>query len=59
VTDESDRDLKVVDSKFRSLRGGSFKNQPTNVRSASRFGYGPEYRYMDFGFRPARTLKAP
>jgi formylglycine-generating enzyme required for sulfatase activity len=58
VTDDSDPDLKVVDSKFRALRGGSFTNQPANVRSASRFGYGPEYRYMNFGFRPARTLKA-
>ena len=58
MTDESDTDLKVVDSKFRSLRGGSYSDQPANVRSASRFGYGPEYRYMNFGFRPARTLKA-
>ena len=58
VTDESERDLKVIDSKFRALRGGSYSNQPANVRSASRFGYGPDYRYMNFGFRPARTLKA-
>jgi formylglycine-generating enzyme required for sulfatase activity len=57
VTDESGPELKVVESNFRSLRGGSFTNQPANVRSATRFGYGPGYRYVDFGFRPARTLK--
>ena len=57
VSDDSEPELKVVETRFRALHGGSFTNQPANVRSASRFGYGPGYRYVDFGFRPARTLK--
>jgi eukaryotic-like serine/threonine-protein kinase len=55
--DDSEPELKIVETRFRALHGGSFTNQPANVRSASRFGYGPGYRYVDFGFRPARTLR--
>jgi serine/threonine protein kinase/formylglycine-generating enzyme required for sulfatase activity len=46
--------VKSIDS--RVLRGGSFLNLASNVRSANRLYSVPTNRYTDFGFRPARTL---
>jgi formylglycine-generating enzyme required for sulfatase activity len=39
----------------RLLRGGSFDDRPTGVRSADRARSAPTYCYTNFGFRPART----
>ena len=39
----------------RNIRGGSFLNQPANVRSAYRFGFQPSIRNVVSGFRLART----
>jgi serine/threonine protein kinase/formylglycine-generating enzyme required for sulfatase activity len=38
------------------MRGGSFTHLPDLVRSASRFQNLAQVRYMNLGFRPARTL---
>jgi formylglycine-generating enzyme required for sulfatase activity len=38
------------------LRGGSFNNQASNVRSANRNNNVPTNRYILNGFRPARTF---
>ena len=40
----------------RVLRGGSWYEEPENLRSASRVGYPTGIRTGDFGFRVARTL---
>ena len=45
----------VSDAGIRLLRGGSFNNRPSNVRSAYRLFYRPTYRFTNFGFRPSRT----
>jgi len=41
--------------KYRVLRGGSFGNPSSDVRSATRLSDLPDSRFNDFGFRPART----
>ena len=38
----------------RLLRGGSWNDQPISVRSASRFGYEPDYQNDLFGIRVVR-----
>ena len=40
----------------RMLRGGSFVNQASNVRSSNRDLLVPAYRLFTVGFRPARTF---
>ncbi len=40
----------------RVLRGGSWNFHPKYLRSAFRFGLGPNLRYRNVGFRLARTL---
>ena len=40
----------------RVLRGGAFDNQPKNVRAAYRLTTRPVYRFLDLGFRLARTI---
>lgn len=40
----------------RVLRGGSWANESTYVRSASREGFAPSSRYVIIGFRCARSL---
>jgi formylglycine-generating enzyme required for sulfatase activity len=40
----------------RVLRGGSWTNNSRDLRSASRYGRTPGYRYGNLGFRLARTL---
>jgi formylglycine-generating enzyme required for sulfatase activity len=47
---------KAGDCSRRVLRGGSWVDAPRYVRSANRYGNDIEYRYVDFGFRIARTL---
>jgi len=38
------------------LRGGSWNNEPQNVRAAIRYGNKPALRFSSFGFRLARML---
>ena len=45
----------VEAAESRVLRGGSFNNQPSNVRSAYRSSHPPDDRNLILGFRPART----
>lgn len=40
----------------RVLRGGSWFNVPQLVRSANRFRHTPEFRFINIGFRLARTF---
>ena len=40
---------------YRVLRGGSFDAQTSNVRSAYRDPVLPDFRFFNYGFRPART----
>jgi Sulfatase-modifying factor enzyme 1 len=42
----------------RVLRGGSWNNNPQNLRSANRGGNRPDYRNNNVGFRVASTLCA-
>ncbi len=46
---------EVLDAGRRVLRGGSFLNQSSNVRSALRSYNLPDYRLNYDGFRAART----
>ncbi len=48
--------LLVKDGTFRVLRGGSFIDPASNLRSALRLFSAPASRYFYNGFRPARTL---
>ena len=41
----------------RALRGGAWYNNPRDLRSAHRFWFRYDLRYVSFGFRIARTLK--
>jgi formylglycine-generating enzyme required for sulfatase activity len=45
----------VQDNQSRLLRGGSFSDQPSFVRSAYRLANLPTVRNAYFGFRPSRT----
>ncbi|MCP4887762.1 MAG: SUMF1/EgtB/PvdO family nonheme iron enzyme, partial [Planctomycetaceae bacterium] len=45
----------VADTERRVLRGGSFRNPPSDVRSANRNAIQPAYPNPDTGLRPART----
>jgi len=44
------------DDVHRVLRGGSWLRVSAMARSASRFPVSPSFRYIDFGFRCARSL---
>ncbi|MEO8342283.1 MAG: formylglycine-generating enzyme family protein [Gallionella sp.] len=44
------------DGEKRVLRGGSWNNEPRNVRAAIRNGNKPTQRFSIFGFRVARTF---
>jgi formylglycine-generating enzyme required for sulfatase activity/class 3 adenylate cyclase len=43
------------DCSTRVLRGGSWKSEPTNIRTASRDQYDANVRYLTHGFRVARA----
>ncbi len=56
-TIEDKEDIIDIDStKSRVLRGGSFDDPASDVRSANRTNDGPAYRNVYNGFRPARTF---
>ena len=48
--------LSIVSTTSRVLRGGSFFNQASGVRSAFRLNIVPSVRSLNVGLRPARTL---
>jgi formylglycine-generating enzyme required for sulfatase activity len=54
--EDNDDSVNIVPLTVRFLRGGSFVNLASNVRSAQRIGYAPASRYYSIGFRPARTF---
>lgn len=45
------------DCSYRVMKGGSWVNHPYQVRMAMRTQYVPDFRYDDYGFRLARTIK--
>ncbi len=45
------------DCKFRVMKGGSWVSHPYHLRAANRIKYTRDYRYEDYGFRIARTLR--
>jgi formylglycine-generating enzyme required for sulfatase activity len=47
----------ITDKRSRVLRGGSFYNQASYVRSAIRTRLVPTIRVAYVGFRPARTFR--
>jgi formylglycine-generating enzyme required for sulfatase activity len=49
-------EIVVTSTDTRVLRGSSFYNQASEVRSAARYNNGPMNRNHTFGFRLARTL---
>jgi formylglycine-generating enzyme required for sulfatase activity len=50
-------DIKdTLSGNSRVLRGGSFANRASSVRSTNRYSYAPANRNVNLGFRPARTF---
>lgn len=49
--------LMIIDTFSRVMRGGSFDNQPVNLRSAQRSNSLPTQCYDGLGLRPARTFR--
>ena len=47
------------DCRERVVRGGSFVMPAKDLHSSYRLRFTPEYRYLDVGFRVARTLLTP
>lgn len=56
ASDDQEDDLVIRSTLSRVLRGGSFDNRASSVRSAFRIVNVPPYRDSNYGFRPARTL---
>jgi len=54
--DMEDSELLIISTQRRTLRGGSFANQASHVRSAFRSFLGPSDTLSYVGFRVARTL---
>lgn len=50
---------EVSNDSSRVLRGGSFNNSATNMRSANRNSYRPDNRSLSLGFRVSRTYPLP
>jgi formylglycine-generating enzyme required for sulfatase activity len=57
IEDKEDNSLEIVSTKLRVLRGGSFSIQAMGLRSANRTRDVPTYRAVNYGFRPARTIR--
>jgi formylglycine-generating enzyme required for sulfatase activity len=47
------------DCNYRAVRGGSWSDNPENLRSAARFSVSIFHRVNDMGFRVGRTLLSP
>jgi formylglycine-generating enzyme required for sulfatase activity len=47
----------IVERHIRIIRGGSFLNRPSHMRSALRNWFTPNDRSFSHGFRPARTYR--
>jgi formylglycine-generating enzyme required for sulfatase activity len=56
VVEDREDDLVIPSTRSRVLRGGSFYNRASFVRSADRFNIAPASRSLGFGFRVARTF---
>jgi formylglycine-generating enzyme required for sulfatase activity len=56
LENKGDIEKGIFDNNGRLLRGGSFSNQASTVRSADRLTYVPADRLANVGFRVARTL---
>jgi formylglycine-generating enzyme required for sulfatase activity len=56
VVEDREDDIVIVSTRSRVLRGGSFFNRASFVRSAFRTDYVPAARSVSNGFRPARTF---
>src|SRR5262249_45713256 len=54
--EDKDGEEVIIGTRNRVLRGGSFNSRGSNVRSAARYEQVPTYRFVAFGFRPARTI---
>jgi formylglycine-generating enzyme required for sulfatase activity len=48
--------VKDGDAGRRVIRGGSWTNDPQDLRAASRGSFPTDFRDFNFGFRLARTL---
>ena len=57
VADKEDDVLTIDVSSSRVLRGGSFVDDASNVRSACRGVNRPDHDNAAFGVRPARTFR--
>jgi formylglycine-generating enzyme required for sulfatase activity len=55
-TEDTEDILPIEKTKERVMRGGSFYNPASIVRSAYRTNHVPIFRFFNFGFRLARTL---
>ncbi|HLJ91549.1 MAG TPA: formylglycine-generating enzyme family protein, partial [Gemmataceae bacterium] len=55
--DDTEDDSVVKSTDSRVLRGGSFNNQASNLRSANRISFVPSNRSISFSFRLVRTLR--
>jgi formylglycine-generating enzyme required for sulfatase activity len=55
--DDKEDTLTISSTDVRMVRGGSFVNQASSVRSANRYYLVPSDRYSYIGFRPSRTLR--
>jgi formylglycine-generating enzyme required for sulfatase activity len=56
AVDDKEEVLTINSEEPRVVRGGSFVNAPSHVRSAFRGYQPPTDRFMSIGFRPARTI---
>jgi formylglycine-generating enzyme required for sulfatase activity len=56
VSEDKEDVLTIISTSSRVLRGGSFCNQASFVRSSYRNYLVPTFRNTDFGFRVARTF---
>src|SRR6185437_1354069 len=56
IIEDKEGDLTIASTETRVLRGGSFYNPATDVRSACRSDSAPSTHLNRFGIRPARTI---
>jgi formylglycine-generating enzyme required for sulfatase activity len=57
AVEDKEGNLDIKDTDSRVLRGGSFVNPASVVRSANRFRSVPTDRHSVVGLRPARTIR--